>query len=113
MLGFAILLGFQLLGMLLHALLHIPLPANVLGLILFLIALFTKIVKLEWVEQSAEHLTNHMLLFFIPYVIGSLTLLHVVGPYALPVIVSIFGSTFVVLWVTGFLTSKLQRKKEV
>ncbi|OPA76910.1 CidA/LrgA family protein [Paenibacillus selenitireducens] len=112
MLGFAILLGFQFLGMVLHAVLHIPLPANVLGLILFLIALWTRIVKLEWVEHAAEILMNHMLLFFIPYVIGSVALLHVVGPYALPVIISILGSTVVVLWVTGFLTSKLQHKKE-
>lgn len=112
MLGFAILLGFNVLGMVLHTFLHVPLPANVLGLILLLIALFTKLVKLEWVEHAAEILTRYMLIFFIPYVIGSIALLSVVGSYALPIIVSVFGSTFVVLWVTGFITSKLQQHEK-
>ncbi|WP_317617263.1 CidA/LrgA family protein [Paenibacillus elgii] len=50
--GFAILLGFYLLGTILQLGLKLPLPANVIGLILFTASLFLKWVKVEWVEEA-------------------------------------------------------------
>ncbi|WP_306611405.1 CidA/LrgA family protein [Paenibacillus sp. GD4] len=67
--GFAILLGYYLLGTWLQGALQLPLPANVIGLLLFTLSLFAGIVKLEWVEQSAQFLIQHMLLFFTPFVV--------------------------------------------
>lgn len=113
MLGLAILLGFNLLGMLLQHAVHVPLPGNVIGLILLLIALWTKVVKLEWVERTANVFTKHMLLFFIPYVIGAAAFLHLLQSEAVAIVVSLVGSTMLVLAVTGFMTSKLQHKEEV
>lgn len=112
--GFAILLGFSLAGVLLHDALHLPLPGNVIGLLLFLAALFGKVVKLEWVEQSANLLTGHLLLFFIPYVIGAAALIPFLGNNAVSIAVGVVGSTFAVLWVTGMVAKKTQPKpKEV
>lgn len=112
--GFAILLGFSLAGVLLHDALHLPLPGNVIGLLLFLAALFGKVVKLEWVEQSANLLTGHLLLFFIPYVIGAAALIPFLGNNAVSIAVGVVGSTFAVLWVTGTVAKKTQPKpKEV
>ena len=48
MVGFLIIVGFELLGMGLHRL-GIPLPGGVLGLLLFATALATGLVKVEWV----------------------------------------------------------------
>ncbi|NGZ74614.1 CidA/LrgA family protein [Saccharibacillus alkalitolerans] len=110
--GFAILLGFSLAGVLLHDALHLPLPGNVTGLLLFLAALFGKIVKLEWVEQSANLLTSHLLLFFIPYVIGAAALIPFLGSNAVSIAVGIVGSTFAVLWVTGTVAKKTAPRGE-
>ncbi len=109
--GFAILLGFSLAGVLLHDTLHLPLPGNVIGLMLFLAALFGKVVKLEWVEDSANLLTGHLLLFFIPYVIGAAALIPFIGHNAVSIIVGVVGSTFAVLWVTGTV-AKITSPKE-
>lgn len=109
MLGFAILLGFHLVGTGLHALLHLPLPGNVIGLILFLISLGFGWVKLEWVEQSAQFLLDHMLLFFIPYVVGVIAFLPVLESHGWSIAAGIVGSTLLVLWVTGFTAAKLQK----
>lgn len=110
--GFAILLGFSLAGVLLHDALHLPLPGNVIGLLLFLAALFGKVVKLEWVEQSANLLTGHLLLFFIPYVIGAAALIPFLGNNAVSIAVGVVGSTFAVLWVTGMVAKKTQPKQK-
>ncbi|MDT2193319.1 CidA/LrgA family protein [Paenibacillus larvae] len=42
--------------------LHVPLPANVIGLILFTGSLYTGLINLEWVESAAQFLTKHMML---------------------------------------------------
>jgi holin-like protein len=107
MLGFAILLGFNLLGLVVKDWTHVPLPANLIGLMLFAAALFTKIIKLEWVEQSAGFLNKHMLLFYVPFLVGTMTFFPYIGGHLVPVLVGLVGGTLVVLAVTGWTTSAL------
>jgi holin-like protein len=105
--GFAILLGFNFLGLCIKEWTHVPLPANLIGLMLFTAALFARIVKLEWVEQPAGFLTKHMLLFFVPYLVGTMTFFPYIGAHLASVAVSLVASTFAVLAVTGWVTSAL------
>lgn len=107
--GMAILLGFHLLGLLLQKGLHIPLPANVLGLVLFTAALFLKIVRLEWVEQSAQFLLKHMMLFFAPVVVGTMAFMPYIRGNWLAVVLSLVISAVISLVVTGAVASLLQR----
>jgi holin-like protein len=107
MLGFAILLGFNLLGLVVKDWTHVPLPANLIGLMLFAAALFTKIIKLEWVEQSAGFLNKHMLLFYVPFLVGTMTFFPYIWSHLVPVLVGLVGGTLVVLTVTGWTTSAL------
>ncbi|TDF99574.1 CidA/LrgA family protein [Paenibacillus piri] len=111
MLGFSIVTGFYLLGIMLQTALNIPIPANVIGLILFTASLFLKLVKLEWVEDAGQFLINHMLLFFIPFVVGTMVFFQFIGVYAVQLLVSLFASTVGVLLVTGW-TVKLVNRKE-
>lgn len=111
MLGIAILLCFNLIGMLLQISLNVPLPGNVIGLILFTVALFTKLIKLEWVETTAEWLTGHMLLFFTPSVVGTMVFFPLIASNWLSIGIGVTGSTLVVLLVTAFVTSKLQKRE--
>ncbi|CAG7648290.1 CidA/LrgA family protein [Paenibacillus allorhizosphaerae] len=108
MVGFAILLGFYFLGTLLHSGLQIPLPANVIGLILFTLCLFLRIVKLEWVEEASQFLIKHMLLLFAPIVVGTMVFFGLIGREAVPILVSLFASTFGVLLISGWM-AKLTR----
>ncbi|GLI05490.1 CidA/LrgA family protein [Paenibacillus tyrfis] len=104
--GFAILLGFYLLGTILQLGLKLPLPANVIGLILFTASLFLKWVKVEWVEEAGSFLIKHMLLLFAPIVVGTMVFFSWIGEQAVTILVSLFASTFGVLLVTGW-TAKL------
>lgn len=110
MLGITILVGFYFLGYVLHGAAHIPLPANVIGLILFTVCLFLKIVKLEWVEDAGEFLIKHMLLFFIPFVVGTMVFFHYIGIYAVQLLISLFASTAGVLLAAGWTVKLLNRK---
>ncbi|MCD1257446.1 CidA/LrgA family protein [Paenibacillus athensensis] len=110
MLGFAILLAFNLIGVWLQTSLHVPLPGNVIGLVLFTVALFAKVVKLEWVETAATWLTRHMLLYFMPFVVGSVALFPLLGAQWLAVLGGVVGTTTAVLVVTGWTASTLRKR---
>jgi len=113
MVGFAILLAFQMLGMLVNDWLDLQLPSNVVGLILFTISLFLGWVKLEWVESASEFLLKHMLLFFMPLVVGCVALYRYLGMEQLVAsLVSLVTGTLLVLLVTGWITKLLIREKE-
>jgi len=108
MAGFAILLAFHLLGLLIQKWTSLPLPANVIGLILFTACLFLKIVKIEWVEESARFLLKHMLLFFMPFVVGTMVWFGEIRDSALAIVGGLLLSTLLSLAVTGWLTRWLE-----
>jgi len=76
--GLAILLIFHLAGTALEKLAGVPLPGNVIGLLLLLGALALGWVKLEQVEAAANFLLKHMMLFFAPFVIGTIVFLPLI-----------------------------------
>jgi holin-like protein len=100
--GFAILVAFQLLGLLLHRL-GIPIPGGVLGLLLFYLTLSAGLVKLKWVERSASFLLRHMVLLFVPLTVGLMDMGPVLSKQALPILASLLVSLAAVLLTTGLL----------
>lgn len=62
---FGILAGAAFAGELLHALLPLPVPASMYGLVLLFVLLCTGLVRLEWVEETADYLLAVMPLLFI------------------------------------------------
>jgi len=94
--GLAILLLFHLAGTALEKLAGVPLPGNVIGLILLLCALGLGWIKLEQVEEAANFLLKHMMLFFAPFVVGTIAFLPLLGEEWAAIAVSIvFGPLLV------------------
>lgn len=112
MLGFVIIILFNLLGVALNKLASIPIPGNVIGMVLFTLALFLKLIKLEWVERSASWLLSHMMLFFAPLIVGVIVFLPLIREQWISIIVSMVVSTFFVLIVTGWIAEKLGKEEE-
>ncbi|MCC3376750.1 CidA/LrgA family protein [Cohnella sp. REN36] len=110
--GFAILLLFNLAGLAGHHLLHVPLPGNVLGMLLLLLCLLAGWVKLAWIETAAQFLLKHMLLFFAPTIVGVIAYFTEIGRQWLPIVANLFVSTAVVLALTGWVTGRLAREEE-
>jgi len=113
MLGLTILIGYAFLGELIHYLFDLPLPGNVIGLILFVISLFTGLIKIEQVEEISGTILKHFSFFFIPVIVSILTVISVIMENVATIAVSLIGSTFIVLLTTGWIVKlSVKRNKQ-
>ena len=104
-----IILAFSFLGEALQALIPLPIPAAVYGLVLLLIALCTKLLKPQHIADTANFLIGIMPLLFVAPAAKIMAYWGVIKENWLPIIAIIVISTFVVFAVSGLVT-KLVRK---
>ena len=110
--GFAILLLLQFIGTLLSTWMSLPIPGNVLGMVLLLVALLLGWVKVEWLEAATDLLLSNMALFFVPAGVGVMVYADLIGREWLPICVGMILSTFIVMAVTGWVEQALSGKGE-
>ncbi|MDT8444107.1 MAG: CidA/LrgA family protein [Desulfuromonadales bacterium] len=110
--GLTLLLLFQLCGEFISRMLDLPIPGNVLGMGLLLLALMTKLVDIKWFEEAAEMLLANMALFFVPAGVGVMIYGDLIAAEWLPISVATVLSTFVVMAVTGKLAQKLEASEQ-
>ena len=113
---FGRILAFCFLGEVLHAVLPLPVPASVYGLVLLLAALNFKLVKLDDVKEVGTYLTGIFPLLFVPAAAGVMELWAEMGEMLLPIVIAIIPVTVLVLVSAGrttqALTSRRAAKKE-
>lgn len=107
---FSIILLISLLGELLHAILPLPIPASVYGLVLLLTALLTGICKVSQIRETAGFLIEIMPVMFIPAAVGLLTAWEILKPVWIPVSVITVVTTVLVMAVTGRVTQYIIRR---
>ena len=97
----------------LHAVLPLPVPASVYGLVLLLAALTTGFVKLEQVKETGTYLTGIFPLLFVPAAAGIMELWAEMG-LLLPILIAILPVTVLVMAAAGRTTQALtaRNKKE-
>jgi len=104
-----VILGISLLGELISALVPLPIPASVYGLVLMLAALCTGIVSWERIQSPGRFLIEIMPVMFIPAAVGLIDSWADLKPMLAPVVTIMVVSTFVVMAVTGHVTQTLMR----
>ena len=109
---FMILLAVTLLGEILRALIPFAIPAGVYGLVILFLCLCFGVIKLDQVEGAADFLIEIMPLCFIPAGVGLMTRWAQLQSLLLPVLISLFVVTILVMAATGFATQYLVRRKE-
>ncbi|PLX81392.1 MAG: CidA/LrgA family protein [Desulfuromonas sp.] len=110
--GLTMLLLFQLAGELLSRLGNLPIPGNVLGMGLLLLALLVGWVKVQWLEEAAELLLANLALFFVPAGVGVIVYTGLIARQWLPITLATVLSTFVVMAVTGHLAQRLEGREK-
>ena len=105
-----IILGISFLGEALHALIPLPIPASIYGLVLMLAGLTTGVVPIEKVRTVGRFLLDVMPVMFIPGVVGLMDSWGVLKSMAVPVIVIMVVSTFAVMGVSGLVTQAVIRR---
>ena len=108
---FGVILAVTFVGELLYALLPLPIPASIYGLIVMLICLGTKVVKLSQVKIAADFLIDIMPPMFIPAAVGLIVVWGDLKEILIPVVVITCLSTVIVMVCTGKVTQTLIRRK--
>ena len=109
---FARILAFCFLGEILYAVLPLPIPASVYGLMLLLAALRFGVVKLEQVRTAALFLTGIFPLLFVPAAAGVMDLWADLQAMLVPVLLALIPITILVMTVSGCVTQRLAERKE-
>lgn len=95
----------------LHALIPLPVPASIYGLVILFVLLCTKAVRLEHVEKAGDFLLKVMPMLFIPAGVGVMTAAELLYRNLWVVLVSMTAVTAFVMVVTGVIAQALTKKK--
>lgn len=98
-----ILLGSSILGNEITQLFQLHVPGSMVGILLILLLLETKIIRLEWLEAGANILITELILFFIPSAVGVIQYRQIMLDNGVRFGFVIFLSTVTVMICTGFL----------
>lgn len=109
---FGIILGMSFFGEVLHAILPLPIPASIYGLVLMLVCLCTKVIKLSQVKIAADFLIDIMPPMFIPAAVGIVVVWADLQEILVPVLVITVVSTVVVMVCTGKVSQAIIRAKK-
>lgn len=88
---------------------HLPLPANLVGMVLMLLLIVCRVVPLKWVREGSRWLLAEMLLFFVPAVVAvvNYTQLLMVDGWRIFLVIGL--STLMVLGATAWVVDKVYR----
>jgi len=103
---------FSLLGELLQAVISLPVPAAIYGIILLLLALLSGIIKEENISNAADFLINIMPILFISPAVKILQHWGLIASNLPQICIIMVVSAFLVFAVSGWVTRLLRRKKE-
>ena len=96
-------------GEILHAVLPLPIPASIYGLVLMLALLMTGALKLDAVEDAGKFMIEIMPVMFIPAGVGLMESWGELKAVLVPVLVITLVSTIVVMVVSGRVTQAVIR----
>ena len=113
---FLIIIGFSFAGEMIHAVLPLPVPASVYGLVLLFVCLMLGIVKLNQIEAAADFFLQIMPVLFIGASVSLMNIFQdILGSLAAILVITVI-STCAVMVVTGktaqFIIERKERKGE-
>ncbi|KNC90282.1 CidA/LrgA family protein [Trabulsiella odontotermitis] len=89
--------------------LHLPLPANLVGMVMLLALIVCRIVPLTWVRAGARWLLAEMLLFFVPAVVAVVNYAQLLMVDGWRIFLVIAISTMLVLGATAWVVDRVYR----
>lgn len=109
---FTIILLISFIGEVLRAVLPLPVPASIYGMVLLFAALCTGIIKLDQVKETGNYLVEVMPIMFIPPAVGLMASWDQLKEFLVPVAVICVLVTIIVMAVAGCVTQKMIDREE-
>ena len=88
---------------------HLPLPANLVGMVLLLALIVCHVVPLKWVRAGSRWLLAEMLLFFVPAVVAVVNYAQLLMIEGWKIFLVIAISTLLTLAATGLVVDRVYR----
>ena len=89
----------------------VVIPGSIIGMILLFILLKYKVVKLENINEISNFFLDNMAIFFIPAGVSLIKSLDLISDNVFVLLIRIFVSTIIVMYVTGKLVDIMINKK--
>jgi holin-like protein len=105
----AVLIAIYLVGNLVVRLTRLPVPGNVVGVILLYALLNLGLIRLEQVQDAADFLLRHLLFFFIPVAVDLMNWGGLFYKYGLMLALAIVVSTILTYLGTGWIAQWLHK----
>ena len=106
---FLIILAVSFVGEIIHAVVPLPIPASIYGLVLMFLCLTLKIFPVAAVKETGNFFVEIMPLMFVPAAVGLLVYWEELKSMLLPVILTITVLTVIIMAVSGVTTQAVIR----
>lgn len=106
---FLIILAISFAGEILKALIPLPIPASIYGMVLMFIGLLSGIIHLEQVKEAGSFLIEIMPVMFIPAGVGLMNSYGMLRPILVPVSLITVFTIITVMAVTGHVSQFIIR----
>lgn len=90
----------------------IVIPGNIIGMIILFLLLISNVLKLSAIEETGNFMLKYMGFFFVPLTVGLMESYKLVQSSIIQIIVILFVSCIIVMFVTGKVTDALISYKE-
>lgn len=92
-----------------EALLPIAFPASVIGMVLLLLLLLTRVLRVDHIREKSDFLLSNMAFFFIPAGVSIINYFDVLASNLLPLLAVCIISTILTFAVTAWAVSLTRR----
>ena len=88
----------------------LPVPGSVVGVVLLFFLLLFGVIQLEYVEEVADYLLKHLVLFFIPIAAALMDTADIFRENGWTLAVVIIIGVILPLWAAGTVTQMIRRR---
>jgi len=85
-------------------------PGSVIGMVLLFLSLLLKIVRPEWVKNTATVITRNMAVFFVPAAVGLVAYVELLSNSLVTIFSAIIISTILTIIAVGLVQQALEKK---
>jgi holin-like protein len=88
----------------------LPLPGNLVGMVLLYALLTLGIVRLSWFEAAGSLLVKHLAFFFVPITVGLMDAGSLFAAHGVGIILTLAASAAIGIMLTGWISQLFLRK---
>lgn len=88
----------------------LPLPGNLLGMLMLLALLCSGLVRLDWIEAGASALLAHLAFFFVPIAVGLMSFGDLLQRHGIALLATLLIAAAVGIVSAGLVTQALGRR---